>query len=168
MDPVDADGTKAELLAALCAGRAEWDDLIAWIDEERMAEPGVEGEWSVKDIVAHISTYEDWMAQLLEAGGPNIPHVTDTMSQDETNSWVFEHNRNLSVDDVLAQSRHSFAHLLNAVQALSPQDLLSTTKFDWSRGKPVYKLIVRESHLHYHHHAQSIRAWLAKLNNPDN
>jgi hypothetical protein len=100
------------------------------------------------------------MAQLLEAGGPNIPHVTDTMTQDETNAWVFEHNRNLSVEDALAQSRLSFDRLLNAVQALSPQDLASTTKFEWSRGKPVYRLIARESHLHYHHHAQNIRAWL--------
>jgi hypothetical protein len=39
-----------------------WDALIAKIDRGRMVEPGVERDWSVKDIIAHVSTYEDWMA----------------------------------------------------------------------------------------------------------
>ena len=168
MEDVDAEATKAALLAAMQAGHTEWENLINGVDRTRMTEPGIEGEWSVKDVIAHVSTYEDWMAQLLEAGGPNIPHVTDTMSQDETNAWVFEHNRDLSVDEALAQSQRCFDRLLKAVQALSPQDLLSTTKFEWTRGKPVYKLIPYESYEHYRHHAQSIRAWLTTSINRDN
>ncbi len=34
--------------------RAQWDALIAQIDEQWMLEPDVEGKWSVKDIIAHI------------------------------------------------------------------------------------------------------------------
>src|SRR4029077_19992061 len=107
-----------------------------------------------------VSTYEDWMAQLLEAGGPNISHITDTMSQDETNAWVFERNRGRSLDDVLALSRQSFERLVGAVEAFSPEDLISTEKFEWVRGKPLYLLIPGESYKHYQHHAQSIAARL--------
>jgi len=151
---------KAELLAAMRAGHDAWDALIAQVDPAHMAEPGVEGEWSVKDIVAHVSTYEDWMAQLLEAGGPNIPHVTDAMTQDQTNAWVFEHNRHRSPDEVQALARRSFDRLAQAVEALSPQDLVSPSKFEWARGKPVYTIIPGESYNHYRHHTASIEAWL--------
>jgi hypothetical protein len=168
MKPVDAEAIKAELLAAMQVGHVGWENLISRVDRARMSEPGVEGEWSVKDIIAHISTYEDWMAQLLEAGGPNIPHIADTMTQDETNAWVFEHNHNLSVEDVLAQSQRSFDRLLRAVQAVPPDDLVSATKFEWSRGRPVHKLVPHESHEHYRHHAESIRAWLNAPVNNDN
>src|SRR5438045_9540526 len=117
------------------AGRDDWDNLISRIDKERMTEPGVEGEWSVKDLIAHVSTYEGWMAQLLNAGGPNIAHVTDRMTQDETNVWVFAHNRDRSLEDVLATSRQSFRQLVQALLALPPQDLTSPTKFACTPGK---------------------------------
>ncbi len=153
---------KTELLADMRAGHDAWQALIAQLDRACMLEPGVEGDWSVKDVIAHVSTYEDWMAQLLEAGGPNIPHMTDTMSQDETNAWVFEQNRDRSLDDVLALSHRSFDRLARAVEALSPEDLVSTGKFEWARGKPVYTLIPGESYNHYLHHAPSLAAWLER------
>ena len=116
----------------------------------------------MKDIVAHVSTYEDWLAQLLEAGGPNIPHVTDAMKQDETNAWVFEQTRRLSPDEVQARARRSFDRLAQAVEALSPQDLVSTGKFEWARGKSVHTIIPGESYNHYRHHTPSIEAWLGR------
>jgi hypothetical protein len=158
----DPDTIKAELLAAMHAGRADWDNLISQVARERMTEPGVEGDWSVKDLIAHVSTYEGWMAQLLNAGGPNIPHVTDSMTQDETNAWVLAQNRGRPLDDVLAGSRESFRQLIRAVQALPPQDLVSTGKFEWAGAKPAHLLIPYESHEHYRHHAQSIAAWLER------
>ena len=50
--------TKAEFLDRLRSGRAEWDALIAQIDEAQMTEPGVVGDWSVKDIIAHVTWSE--------------------------------------------------------------------------------------------------------------
>lgn len=47
--------TKNELLNLLRLARAEWDALLASIDEARMREPGVEGDWSIKDLIAHVT-----------------------------------------------------------------------------------------------------------------
>jgi hypothetical protein len=162
MDFSDPNTQKADLLAVMRASRHAWDNLLSQVAPERMTEPGVEGEWSVKDLIAHVSTYEGWMAQLLNAGGPNIPHVTDSMTQHETNAWVFEQNRDRSLDDVLATSRESFQQLMDAVQALPPYDLVSTTRYEWARGKAAYQLIPYESYEHYRHHARSIITWLAR------
>lgn len=44
----------ATFIDTLVETRAQWDALIGQIDERWMLEPGVEGQWSVKDILAHI------------------------------------------------------------------------------------------------------------------
>jgi hypothetical protein len=90
---MDADAIKRELPATIRAEWANWEALLAQVGVERMSEPGVEGDQLVKDLVAHVATYEDWMAQLLNAGGPDIPHVTDGMHQDARNAWIFDQHR---------------------------------------------------------------------------
>jgi DNA-binding ferritin-like protein len=93
---LDGETVKQELLDKVRSARAEWDALIAQVPEERLAEPGVEGEggkWTVKDIVAHVAIYEDWLAQQINAGGPNTPHEVDAMTHDQRNAWIFERHR---------------------------------------------------------------------------
>src|SRR5579884_1100926 len=50
--------TGARLAGILKAERARWDALLAQVGADRMEEPGVEGAWSVKEIVAHLTWYE--------------------------------------------------------------------------------------------------------------
>jgi hypothetical protein len=46
---------KTQLLDLIQAARADFETLLAGIPEAWMTEPGVEGEWSIKDIIAHIA-----------------------------------------------------------------------------------------------------------------
>jgi hypothetical protein len=52
---MDSYMSKAQLLSMIRGARADWDTLLADIPEAWMTEPGVDGEWSVKDIIAHIA-----------------------------------------------------------------------------------------------------------------
>ena len=48
--------------------RASWDEaeaVLARIPEDRMLEPGVTGEWSVRDLLAHIAGYERYVSALI-------------------------------------------------------------------------------------------------------
>jgi hypothetical protein len=62
---MDTPTTKAALLSAMETARREWDSLLSQVDEQALVEPGVEGVWSVKQIVAHIAGYEEWAAAFL-------------------------------------------------------------------------------------------------------
>lgn len=59
--------TKARLLAELRAARGEWDTLMAAVGEERMTEPGAAGDWSVKDVIAHLTSFDQWFVKASEA-----------------------------------------------------------------------------------------------------
>jgi len=57
--------TKTTLLETLRSKQAEWQALLAEVPADHMTEPGVAGEWSVKDIIAHLTYYERWIADRL-------------------------------------------------------------------------------------------------------
>ncbi|MFN8567281.1 MAG: hypothetical protein U0Z44_07115 [Kouleothrix sp.] len=59
---MEAPTDKATLLAALAHGRAAWEALLARVDPAALTMPGVEGSWSVCDILAHVTPYEAYAA----------------------------------------------------------------------------------------------------------
>ncbi|MFI5275949.1 MAG: hypothetical protein ACHQ1E_01655, partial [Ktedonobacterales bacterium] len=50
--------TGARLASILRTERAQWQALLARVGPDRMEQPGVEGEWSMKELVAHLTWYE--------------------------------------------------------------------------------------------------------------
>jgi hypothetical protein len=152
--------SKPDLLAMIRTAHAEWEALLADIPVAAMTEPGVMGEWSVKDVIAHITWGER------EAIGVARAHALVgselwQLSEDERNAAVFEQNRGRELHDVLSESRHVFQEYLAALAALSEVDLNDPHRFagmptDWRPWRVMY------DPNHYHHHAQDIRAWLAR------
>ncbi|MFQ5645263.1 MAG: ClbS/DfsB family four-helix bundle protein [Thiogranum sp.] len=163
---------KAELLDAMQTKRARWETLLAQVGEERMTQAGVEGEWSVKDIIAHVTAYERWVEVRLQSAlrGQPAQLEADQMDLDQCNAWIFKENRNRPLHDVLAESQQVFQQLLATVQALSDEDLTDPRRLEpfldpvWTGGLPLWKCIAADSYEHYHQHTPSIRGWLEKLN----
>ena len=61
----DLPTSKIELLEQMEAGRMQWDNVLAQISTSALEDPGVEGIWSIKQIVAHILGYEEWALAFL-------------------------------------------------------------------------------------------------------
>ena len=83
------------------------------------------------------------------------------LSEDERNAAVFEQNRGRDVQDVLSESRQVFRQYLEAVGALSEEELNDPGRFPgildgWRPWRILY------DPTHYQVHAQSIRAWLER------
>jgi len=157
---MDSYMSKAQLLSMIQSARADWDTLLAGIPEAWMTEPGVEGEWSIKDIVAHIA----WGEQ--ESLGVALAHALAgselwQLPQDARNAVVFEQNRRRELQEVLADSRHIFRRFFEAVGALSEDELNDPSRF---AGMPEawrpWRILYDPGH--YDGHAASIRAWLIR------
>src|SRR5690242_5158350 len=54
-DFMDSTTSKAHFLQDLKNEQANWEQLLNDIGEAHMTQPGVAGEWSIKDIVAHLT-----------------------------------------------------------------------------------------------------------------
>lgn len=161
--------SKSALLEKVDAGRTEWDALISDVPEARMTEPGAAGDWSVKDVLAHVAVYERWTADQLNAMmrgetemyvAPDEPPGAGTDDTDAQNAAYYEVWRNRSLADIRREEGEAFA-LLRAAIARAPEDLLNeSARFAWLNGTAVWLLIRGNSYGHYDDHTPSIRAWL--------
>ena len=164
---MDTPMTVAKFLDSLRSGRAEWDALLAQIGAARMTQPGVEGDWSVKDIIAHVTWYEREMLGVLReraligSGLWNLP-------LDQRNATIFEQNKHRALDDVLEESRQVFPQLLELAAGLSDEELNDPRRFS---GMPEewlpWELVAGNSYTHYPDHIASIRAWLDRSDTRD-
>ncbi len=157
--------TKAQLLDRIDAERAWWEGLLAEVGEERMLQPGVSGDWTFKDVVAHLNAWQGETVQRLEAAAGNEPPAPppwpDTDDVDQTNAWIYERNRDRDLGDVLQESRATWQRVRDLVASLSEDDLFDPNRFAWTEGEPLGPWNLGSSFDHFHEeHEPVIRAWL--------
>jgi len=179
---MDIPKTKAELLHALEAGRQEWDTVLSQIHEQSLLEPGVEGIWSVKQIVAHVAGYEQWMVAFLRdrldpaAGSlaahevfwqkqmdgyhqdhPDFPADMNDTNDDQTNAVVVAFYDQYAAQEVLEQERQVYQRLLSAIQAFPKNQL---TEPGTVGKKSIMEILPNQCYGHYQTHLPSIQRWL--------
>jgi Protein of unknown function (DUF1706) len=161
---------KATVLEALRRERVGWEALLAEVGEERMLQPGAAGEWTFKDVAAHLSAWRRRSIARLAAasrGEPTPPNEwpAGLEDDDEINAWFHEIDRDRPLPDVLRESREQFGQLEALVQAFPEQELLDPGRFPELEGQSLGAAIVSGlyfGHLH-EEHDPAIRAWLATL-----
>ncbi len=156
---------KNQLVNTLHVERAAWEALLKQVGDDRMTIVGVVGDWSIKDIVAHITAWEqrpvEWLAAARRGDKPTpapwSPHLTE---DDEVNAWIFDANRKRPLADVLTESRHVHEKLMQGLESISEDELNDTARFSWLKGNSIGDSIPGNSYEHYQHHSQDIQAWL--------
>ena len=149
-----------------------WEAFLDEVGEERMEIPGATGDWTFKDVVAHLSGWRARTIERLEAG---LQGRTPTFSEwpagleeenevelEQINNWLYERNRNRSLRDVLAESRQQFRQLYNALRALPEAELFERNRFPWMHGRPLAD-VAHFEHFHEEHEPE-LRRWLADTN----
>src|SRR5690349_20177093 len=91
---------------SLRADRRCWRDLVAEVGREHMAEPGPMGEWTFKDLAAHLAAWRDARIPMLEALArgepiPAAPWPASMTDDDEINAWLQDRDSRRSLDDIL-------------------------------------------------------------------
>src|SRR5215472_14974603 len=152
--------SKARLLNMIQSARTDWEMLLASIQQAWMTEPGAAGEWSVKDVIAHIAWGERENIGVVQAHAV-VGSELWRLSEDERNAAVFEQNRDRELQEVLADSQEIFHRYLDAVGALSEEDLNDPSRFaGMPEGWRPWRILYDPGH--YAAHAESIQAWLAR------
>jgi hypothetical protein len=142
--------------------RAEWDRVLAEVKEEQMLEPGLPGGWSVKDVIAHVNWYEQEMVVLLETRELAGSELWG-LPADERNIPIHEQNKDLILDEVLAESNRVFERLWELVSQLDDEVLTEASRFDqMPEDWEPWQVIAGNTYEHYQEHIPDIRAWLAE------
>lgn len=125
-----------------------WIEAIGQVPEERLTESGVTGQWSVKDLMAHIAVWDDHDAEQLKAfgRGEQPDHVDWQAVNDKTSA----ERAGWSLDKAREEMYAAHQRLLDS--------------FDQNVDKISISLEEQKSDLweHYEEHAAEVREWLAR------
>lgn len=164
---------KQIFLARLMHERDKFELLLNRIGYAgRMTLKGVSGKWSIKDIIAHIFAYEQYIADRMNEvldGEEYVPCRTQNaldafldeygypdfgsplLDDDGPNEWIAEKYRNVSLDDVVMQEIQAFASIVSALDKM-PEELITRHH--------LYDRVANNTYLHYREHIAEIKRWL--------
>jgi hypothetical protein len=156
--------TGARLAEILRGERTQWNALLDQIGLDRMDIPGVEGEWSAKQLVAHLTWYEQAVVE-----GAQQTLTTGTFSRrrpadiglDEMNAQIAEESRARPASDVLAEAEAVFEQLLTLIAACPDAILNDPQLLGLPDDMPPWMRVANNSYAHYREHEPALRAWLA-------
>jgi hypothetical protein len=124
----------------------------AGLSGRRLTEPGVTGDWSAKDILAHVTTWEQealkYLPLIIAGGRPPRYSVTDG-GIDGFNARTTAEKRSLSLAEVLKQLDETHERLLDFVDRTPASEFAANARF--------CRRLRRDTYGHYPEHAAAIR-----------
>ena len=164
---------KEAFLARLMHERDKFELLLNRVGyTRRMTLKGVAGKWSIKDVLAHILAYEQFIADRMHEilhGETYLPCKTQTaldafldqfgypdfgsplLDEESPREWVIERYRNVSLDDVIAQELQAFASIVSSLEKM-PEETINRHN--------LYDRVVKHTYHLYRSHASEIKRWL--------
>jgi hypothetical protein len=145
---------KGQLLTKLEQAWALFTESYVGLSAEQMVEPGVTGDWSVKDILAHINWWEEEALKYLPLilQGKRSARYADLYGGiDAFNAQMTELKRGLSLGEVLEQLEETHARLIEYIQAVPEEQFASETRFR--------RRLRLDTYSHYPEHILAIGEW---------
>lgn len=151
---------KMALLEKVQTGYAQFEALLASIPQEQMTIASVDGNWSIKDHLAHLLAWQDRLQELLQAvldeqKEPPKPETTFS-STDEVNEYIYQKYKDYPLEEVLAAFRTSYQRVFTTIQAFSQERL--NAPFPWYEDdRPIWIGIAGDTYEHYEEHKNTIQ-----------
>jgi len=146
-------GNRDQFVKDLEQARNELRASYQGLSDEQMTQAGAVGEWSVKDVLTHITSWEEvTLPDLQRVARGDTPTLAsfDLSKVDDWNAMVMSLRRNLPLDQVLRELDLSRQDLLSALAQL-PDSALAEGQF--ARG------MLTICTVHDKEHTEDIRQW---------
>lgn len=156
---------KADLLEKIHTARNNFKSVIDGLTDTQLTTPGVEENWSVKDILAHLTTWERFTLERMIAGLEKKKLKVRPIQTDDDVEWmnarVYAINKDRPLEDVLDDFRTGHDLLIDKIMSLDKLVIQDTTPYEWAGDRPVWSLIAVNTYFHYAEHQEAIEKWLA-------
>ena len=152
---------RQQVLKRLDTAWAGFEESYAGLSNAQLLTPGVTGEWSVRDIIAHVTWWEEEALEhlpLVREGGRPPRYSVRYGGIDAFNAIKTEQRRDLSLAEVLRQ--HDEVHeRLTAYLRGVPEEL-------FTRETRFRRRLRLDTYGHYPKHARAIREWRERSSRP--
>jgi hypothetical protein len=149
---------KQQLLDKLEQSWTSFKESYAGLTNEQMIESGVTGDWSVKDILAHVSWWEDealkYLPYILQGSRP--PRYSVLYGGiDAFNAQMTELKRGLSLAEVRKLMEETHLKLVEYLSDVPEEQFSSETRFR--------RRLRLDTYSHYPIHTRAILEWRERI-----
>jgi uncharacterized protein (TIGR03083 family) len=152
-----------ELLTRLKESRARLEAALAGLTEAQFIMPGAMDDWTVKDLLAHLTAWEVELVTLVgrwQLGQSPNPLPDDDKTVARLNARWRAAYKDRPLDRVLADWRAVRQQTLRQVERLSDADLNAPRK--WLKGETLADTIKSETFEHEAEHLAHLLDWREK------
>lgn len=145
---------RQQLLKRIEDAWAAFNESYAGLSDAQMAKPGVVGTWSVKDILAHVTTWEEEALKALPVimkGEVPPRYATEYGGINAFNALMTGKKQGLSLSEVLSQMDGTHNRLIDYIQHVPEEQYRQETRFRRRLRFDTYR--------HYREHAKMIQEW---------
>ncbi|MBE9524547.1 MAG: ClbS/DfsB family four-helix bundle protein [Chloroflexi bacterium] len=152
--------SKTELLESIATEYSRFEDLLSTMTDKQLTQSGAQDDWSVKDILAHIASWENLATNRLEVAfnneTPIYPVIKDWEGVHAFNATCYLENQNKTLAIVLQESQQIHQNFLDTILKLDEHFIAKPLPFDWADGMTVFELIAANSYSHYKEHYDAL------------
>jgi len=157
---------KALLLARIAAARAElWRELLAQ-DEATLSTQPIAGEWTAKDLLAHVAAWDDNHAARIELIPDRLAEIGRRPDRDVLNEQIFAERADWPLSRVVDAAQAARARFLALLATLSWQEICR--EHESPSGEKISILFLAERRAaHDADHLAELKAWAAEAQPED-
>jgi len=138
--------------------------LLAEIPEKQKSEPGANGEWAVKDIVAHLVEWHNLMLGWYETGvqGEPVDLPAPGYKWSETpalNQRIFEKYKAVDADESEQLFTDSHQRVMSLINQLREEEINIPGTYAWTGKLPLFSYLKPCTAGHYRWAYGLIRKW---------
>lgn len=150
------------MMEKIRASRENWQAALASVPADRMEVPGVEGNWSVKDIICHVTWFEREMVNLLRTRALEQGSPLWLLPRDERNQAIYEAEKDRPLASALDEAGQVYQAFLRELKQVSEADLHDPNQFGMPPDWQPWQVLAENIWEHYDDHTRDLRSWLAQ------
>ena len=158
--------TKSELLVTIQTDNQALLDQVHHFSPAEQQTPGVNGEWAIKDLLTHLTAWEElflgWYATGARGETPVTPapgHTWGWKSLGALNERIFLQHKEQSPVEAAQAFAASHEQVVALIQTLSEEELFIPGRYGWLGKATLAASIRANTYNHYRWATKLIRQW---------
>jgi hypothetical protein len=145
---------KARVLERLEERWREFGESLEGLSEGELTREAIVGEWTARDLMAHVTTWEEETLKLLPeilAGRRTPKYSTLYGGVDAFNAQSHERKRRLGLEEVRQQMEETHGRLVGYLESVAEEVFEGNGRF--------VRRLRLDTYGHYREHAEQVREW---------
>lgn len=162
---------KAQLIQTLREELNRWGELLASLSEEQITAPNRMDEKSIKDILVHLTVWQQISVERMEAARYNRdpeypkwhPEIDPETNEElaRINAQIYTSRREQAWSNVHQEWQERFLHFLELAESTPEKNLMEAGKYTWLGEYPLSAVLLG-SYEHHAEHLEPLLTWFQK------